>query len=126
LVSNLKNVLKPHQVLYFFVLTFAFTWLLTGIVLVTGSMEMLMNIAVLGPLVAAGVITWLAGGSLRSWAGQILIWHTGLRWYLAALGLPVLLVAAQVVMYLLLGGEEPLELAVLPTRAFALIPFFIY
>jgi len=79
-------------------------------------MEMLMNIAVLGPLVAASVTTWLAGGSLRSWAGQILIWHTGLRWYLATLGLPVLLVAAQVGMYLLLGGEDPVELAAIPTR----------
>ncbi len=124
--SILKKVLKSDQVLFFFVLTFTFTWLLVGIVLVTGSMEMLMNIAVLGPLVAASVITWLAGGSLRSWAGQILIWHTGLRWYLATLGLPVLLVAAQVGMYLLLGGEDPVELAAIPTRFVYLMPLFIY
>ncbi|MFC6837850.1 CPBP family intramembrane glutamic endopeptidase [Halomarina ordinaria] len=94
----------------FFVLTLALSWafwvpgavgivnydaFVTGIVVVVGGF---------GPLAAAAIITWLAGDSLRAWAGQVLRWRVGVRWYLAAVGIPVVVVAASAGVYATLGN----------------------
>jgi membrane protease YdiL (CAAX protease family) len=42
-----------------------------------------------GPAIAAATVRWLRGESVRAWLVDNLDWHTGARWYLLALGLPL-------------------------------------
>jgi membrane protease YdiL (CAAX protease family) len=56
-----------------------------------------------GPLLAALVVTWLAGDSVRAWARQIVDWRVAPRWYLAALAVPLLVVALTSVGLTLIG-----------------------
>lgn len=102
-----------REVVAFFALTLALSWVVwipgaLGLVdfgsLVTGAVV----IGGFGPLVAAGIVTWLVGDSLRAWAGQVLRWRIRPRWYLAAVGIPPLVVAVVTLAYVALGN--PLEL----------------
>ena len=84
----------------FFVGAYAITWgiwfpVLAGIdrgriaydtpaILVAGSF---------GPPVSAAIVTYLTGGSLKGWFSQVLRWRVAPRWWLAALGLPLVLYA---------------------------------
>ncbi|MFC4990093.1 CPBP family intramembrane glutamic endopeptidase [Saliphagus infecundisoli] len=99
-----------REIATFFGLTLALSWavwvpgavdiveygaLVSGIIVVGG----------FGPLVAAAIVTWLVGDSLRSWAGQVLDWRVRPRWYLAAVGIPLLVVAGAVLVYVVLGNS---------------------
>ena len=53
-----------------------------------------MVLGAFGPAVAAWIVLRTTGGSVRAWARQILHWRVKPRWYLYALGLPVLLLVA--------------------------------
>lgn len=67
-----------------------------------------------GPAIAAMIVLVATGGSLRAWIRDIARWRLPVRWYLAALGLPVLFVLAETVVYAtLIGTVEP---ATLPRR----------
>ncbi|USZ73560.1 CPBP family intramembrane glutamic endopeptidase [Natronosalvus halobius] len=79
-----------------------------------------------GPLVAAALVTWLVGGSLRAWIGQVLRWRVRPRWYLAALGVPLVVFAATSIVYLALGNAiEPSDvLQQVPVYALPLIFVF--
>jgi membrane protease YdiL (CAAX protease family) len=48
----------------------------------------------LGPLIAAGVVTRVTGGSLRAWLRPVRRWRVSPWWWAYALGLPALLYAA--------------------------------
>lgn len=104
-----------REVVTFFALTLALSWIVwmpgaLGFVdfgsLVFGAIV----VGGFGPLVAAAIVTWLIGDSLRAWAGQVLRWRVRPRWYLAAFGIPLVVVAAITAIYVVLGN--PLELPV--------------
>jgi len=68
---------------------------------------------VFGPAVAALVVTWGRGDSVREWASQITRVRVPARWYLAALGIPaVAIVVASLVHVLAFDGR--FDLAALP------------
>lgn len=46
-----------------------------------------------GPALAALLIVWLGSDSVRAWARQIVDWRVGPRWYIAALTIPLVLIA---------------------------------
>lgn len=48
-------------------------------------------LGVLGPMTAAGLVTWWSGGSLRGWLRPVLHWRVGVIWWAYAVGLPALL-----------------------------------
>jgi membrane protease YdiL (CAAX protease family) len=48
----------------------------------------------LGPLIAAGVVTWMTGGSLGAWLRPVWRWRVGIGWWAYALGLPAVLYGA--------------------------------
>lgn len=66
-------------------------------------------IGVLGPPVAAAIVTWLVGDSLRAWIGPVLRWRVHPQWYLATLGIPFVLITATSVAAVALGApiEQP-------------------
>ncbi|EMA42789.1 type II CAAX endopeptidase family protein [Halococcus saccharolyticus] len=66
-------------------------------------------IGVLGPPVAAAIVTWLVGDSLRAWVGPVLRWRVHPQWYLATLGIPFVLITATSVAAVALGApiEQP-------------------
>jgi membrane protease YdiL (CAAX protease family) len=45
----------------------------------------------LGPMIAAGIVTRVTGGSLRAWLRPVLKWRVSPWWWAYALGLPALL-----------------------------------
>jgi len=67
-----------------------------------------------GPALAALVVTRLSGGSVRAWARRIIRWRGAPRFYLYALGVPVLLWAAMNGLLVLLG--QPVEPGLLAER----------
>ncbi|ELY47022.1 type II CAAX endopeptidase family protein [Natronorubrum bangense] len=121
--TDLQGFTRSYQVTLFFLLTIAFTWTIHGLEFIAG---LAIPIGVLGPLVAAAFLTWLTGGSLRQWAGQVLIWRPGLRWYLIAIvGLPVVLVAGSTVLYVILTGDPPRP-ELLPRRTGLIVGYFLF
>lgn len=69
-----------------------------------------------GPLVAAALVTWLVGESLRAWAGQVLRWRVHPGWYLIAVALPVGTFAATI------GGSVALGTPVEQAEALQQVP----
>ena len=104
MLKNLKSFFSTHQTALFFTFTLVLTWIPVFTVAATGKMNFLLQIAVLGPLGGAAIVTFVAGGSLRKWAGQVLNWPVEIRWYLVAFGLPFLLVLCNTLLFLILSS----------------------
>lgn len=103
-----------REVVTFFVLTLALSWAVwlpgaLGIVEFGSFTLAVIVIGGFGPLVAAALVTWLVGDSLRSWVGQLLRWRVHYGWYLAAFTIPIVMFAATFIVYSALGN--PVEQA---------------
>lgn len=61
-----------------------------------------------GPALAAAVVVSATGGSVREWVRDMARWRLPLRWYLAALGLPILFSGVESIAYAtFIGPLEP-------------------
>ncbi|HEY6409739.1 MAG TPA: hypothetical protein VIY29_19955 [Ktedonobacteraceae bacterium] len=83
------SLLKRHPLIAFFVLAYALSWwpwILSALHLVPTP------VFAPGPFVAALVVIALSSGKtgMRAFLRRLLQWRTGLKWYLVALGIPVL------------------------------------
>lgn len=103
--------IRRRPIVAFLFITFAWSWGHDAVVYLTvgPSPGILLRgiVRAWGPLIAAGLVTWAIGGSLRAWAGQVTRWRVGLRWYAVAIALPLLWedgVAVSVVHWLT-GGQ---------------------
>lgn len=83
------------------------------------------NLGVLGPMIAAGIVIYFSGESLKNWAGQFLNYKVKLRWYLIALGIPLISVIFDTLVLAIIGGD-PVEFGVLPGRLVIFVPYFLY
>jgi len=107
----------PHPVLAFSVIAIAFTWAFRIPLAVSGVPEnavgfVAFTTGAFGPAIAAAVVTWLRGDSVRAWAATIVSWRAPGRFWLVALVLPGLLaVIAGAVALAVWGGD-----LTLPTR----------
>lgn len=113
----IRSIVDGHPVATFFVLAYAFSWLLwLPIVLgVEGPIGTLSFVAGgFGPALAGAVVTWLDGESVKAWARQIIRWRVAPRWYLAAFGLPLLVVGLGSAAIVVLG--TPVDFSLLPGR----------
>lgn len=117
-----------REVLTFFALTLALSWAVwlpgaLGLVDFGSLVTVVVVVGGFGPPVAAAVVTWLVGDSLRAWAGQVLRWRVHPGWYLAALGIPFVLIAATTAVAVALGTPIPPSPVVeqVPTYALPLI-----
>jgi uncharacterized protein len=121
--NAMRGPLRRHPATSFFVLAYAITWLafLPDILGYRGDLgQVFMMIAQFGPAIAALVLVWYTGASLRSWARSIVRWRVSPRWYVVVVGLPVVLIAVQGMLFGLLG--YPLGMASIPGRLFNFLP----
>lgn len=126
-MTRFKKYAREHPVILFFLLAYGITWSSwtpisygydRGLIEMTPSMYALFVAGSFGPLLAAAIVTYLRGGSLRAWFGQALKWRVPLKWWLTALLTPFVLYTLMAVIHLLLGGQlnwdEVSSLASLP------------
>lgn len=119
-----RAAVRRHGTLAFVALTLALSWGWWAFAYAAvGAGELSMALILpggFGPPVAAGIVTWAAGGSVRTWAGQALRWRVAPRWYLLAVALPALVAVAGVGAGLAAAGG-PLDAAVVPGRLSAFL-----
>ncbi|WP_336037250.1 CPBP family intramembrane glutamic endopeptidase [Halobacterium yunchengense] len=118
--STVGAWIDRHRILAFLAVTYAFTWTVQGIVIATGmeaswTQSILVGFGGFGPPVGAAVVLWASGGDLRKWVGQFFRWRVGGRWWAAALGLPLVVLAVGVALFVALGG--PVDWSGLPSPA---------
>jgi membrane protease YdiL (CAAX protease family) len=68
-----------------------------------------------GPLVAAALVTWAIGDSVRAWAGQLLRWNVPIRYWLFAILFPAIAVIAASAIHIVAfdGQFDPASTSVL-------------
>lgn len=148
------KTIQRYPLVSFFVIAFAITWTLqiTGIILASRQNMTLSNetnflyfLELLklklssaqflaygfftigaGPLFSAIIVTWILEGKdgLSTLWKQCTKWKVGAKWYLIALGLPVVLSVASVGIGLLSSGGKINYILKLPIEHF--LPFFLY
>jgi membrane protease YdiL (CAAX protease family) len=123
-MNPIKLFVQRHPLITFFVLAYAFSWwpwLLSPAANPIGS-----PLFPLGPMVAALILTAVINGraGLKALLARVVLWRVDLRWYGAALLLPVALGLFAFGLNLLLGAPMPAA-AQLPAWA-ALLPVFLF
>ena len=103
------GLLARHPLVFYFLIAFAFSWLMFlpgvltyyGVLNVSSSIIGLMGIAgLLGPSLSGFIMTGITEGKagIRRLLRRIVLWRVGLLWYLfALLGIPVVMVLATII-----------------------------
>jgi uncharacterized protein len=103
------GLLARHPLVFYFLIAFAFSWLMFlpavftyyGALNLSDSVAGVLGIAgLLGPVWSGFVMTAVTegGAGIRRWLRRIVRWRVGFRWYLFALiGLPVVMVLGTIV-----------------------------
>jgi len=115
--SVVGSWIDRHRIAAFLAITYAFTWTVQGALLASGmeaswTHSILIGFGGFGPPIGAAVVIRASGGDLRKWVGQFFRWRIGAEWWVIALGLPVLVLAVGVVLFVAFGG--PIDPASLP------------
>ena len=113
-----KRLLSRRPVVAFIVLACSFSWsvwLVVSQLTTDPNVQFVAQIpAGFGPAIAAATVVWATGGSLRAWVRDMASWRVTPRWYLAALGLPILFAMVESLVFALFVGS--LDPTVLPQR----------
>jgi membrane protease YdiL (CAAX protease family) len=104
-----------HQLSSYFVLAFAWSWLLWLPLLLGSGGPALLVLGGFGPLVAALAVTWLAGEPVGEWVRRLWLRRVPARWWACALGLPLLLYG--VVNAVLAASGRPVDWSLALERA---------
>ena len=110
----------------FFILAFVFSW--SAWLLAYLSRESILSYAFFGiggfgPMISAAAITKFAGGSLREWAAPVIRWRVPARWYLYALGFPILIWTFINIELAMLGQD--IDISLLPGRLLTALGTFL-
>jgi membrane protease YdiL (CAAX protease family) len=139
--GSLAAVVRRHALVSFFLLAYGLTWLAWSPFLLSdngfglwhfrfpeiGGDAQLVGIlpgAYLGPITSALIVTAVASGrpGLRQWRGRLFRWRFNWRWYaFAVVGIPLLLLAAALVMPGALHGARWPSLVLLLTYPLMLL-----
>jgi uncharacterized protein len=107
--SSQRSVLARYPLYFYFLIAFAFSWLmfLPGVLTYFGVLNLRDSLVgvlgitgLLGPILSGFIMTAVTEGGpgIRRWLGRIVLWRVGLRWYLFALiGLPLAMVLATII-----------------------------
>ena len=107
MLSTFSNVTKRHSLLIFFVLTYALSWW-AWFLYPLGLW--FTSVFTPGPFLAAVIVLALTMGKpgVKDLLRRMIKWRVGLRWYLVALGLPIVLtIIATGLNVLWLGAPAP-------------------
>ena len=96
---------QRHPVIAYVALAYTLSWLTWLPALLGFGGTALIILGGFGPLVAALVVTRYTGSSVQAWARQIIRWRVRFRYYLYALGLPLLLYGLVDVILVLFGYD---------------------
>src|SRR5215207_4764909 len=111
--NDVRGWVKQHPVASFFVLAYAITWLawLPAVVGYRGGFNQALSmVAQFGPAIAALALTWYSDASFREWTRKSVRWRVAPRWYVVAIGLPILLIGVESAVFGLLGNPIDLSL----------------
>lgn len=109
-MRKLSDWIIKHQLITFFIFTFAFSWCIwiPEVIVTGGKMSVLTYIGGFGPFLSAVFITWIVkkGSGLKQWFRRTFRLRINILWYLlGALFLPVAVVLLYFGLYSLLGGK---------------------
>ncbi|QFU84811.1 CPBP family intramembrane glutamic endopeptidase [Natronorubrum aibiense] len=115
--SGVRSWIDQHRLISFLLITYTFTWIIQGALAASGmeaswTHSILIGFGGFGPPVGAAVVLWASGGDLRKWIGQFFHWRIGIKWWLIALGLPLVILTMGVILFIALGG--PIDPSSLP------------
>lgn len=115
--TGLATPFERHPVTAFFAVAIGASWLVwvpVAFGMVDGSATAAVVAGGFGPAVAGAAVTKATGGSVRAWLAELVRRGVGLRWYLVALGVPLVVVLGNAVALVLFGVA--LDFSVLPGR----------
>src|ERR687896_1475399 len=110
-VSTPQGVLARHPLISYFIITFAFSWLMFlpgvltyyGVLSVAPSLIGVLGIVgLLGPVLSGFLMTAITEGAagVGDLLRRMVLWRVGIRWYLfAVLGIPAVMVLATIVLH---------------------------
>lgn len=104
--SNATQMVRRYPLGTFVLLAYLFSWW-PLLLYITGASQI--EIAAFGPFLAAVVVLSLTSGraGLKALLSQMVRWRVGVRWYVVALGLPVLLAGTAAYLNVLFGAPAP-------------------
>ncbi|MGB3635449.1 MAG: CPBP family intramembrane glutamic endopeptidase [Rubrobacteraceae bacterium] len=127
ITSKIRGWVKGHPIISFFILAYTITWLAFSPAILGyegGLGQLFFMIAQFGPALAALIVILLSGASVKDWLRSIVRWRVAPRWYAIAIGLPVLFIAVESIVYGLLGN--PLELSRIPGALAGFVPSLVF
>ena len=112
--SKSETRMGRHPLIWYFGLTYAFSWPMWLLSHLTGGTLSIVFIVIggFGPMSAAAIVISRTGGSLSQWLRSILRWRVSLLYYVYALGLPVLLAVVLNLTLAALGQRPDVSLVV--------------
>jgi uncharacterized protein len=123
---GVRDWVAEHPVTSFFVLAYAYSWLLWAAPALGyrhGVGALLVGLGVFGPPAAAMTVVRLTGIPIRGWLFGVLRWRVAPRWYLVALGFPAAFAALMSLEYALVRDE--LDVGLLGERLAVFVPVLI-
>ncbi|MGF1472292.1 MAG: CPBP family intramembrane glutamic endopeptidase [Rubrobacteraceae bacterium] len=124
---GIRKWVDRHPVVSFFVLAYTISWFAFALIILDyqgGFGQLLFMIAQFGPALAALVVILLSGASLKSWARAIVRWRVAPWWYAVAIGLPVLFIAVESIVFSSLGN--PVDLSRVPGALAGFVPSLVF
>ncbi|MEV0283731.1 type II CAAX endopeptidase family protein [Kribbella sp. NPDC050820] len=106
-----RDLVARHPFAAFVIIAYGISWTL-WVTSYLGGGQVPFLLGVLGPMTAAGLVTWWTGGSVRAWLRPVLHWRVSFRWWAYALGLPALLFGLVSLVLQLIGSPVDWSLAV--------------
>jgi len=102
----LPNLVRRRPLMAFFVITFAYSWSLSLVYVLTGSGPVILSC---GPFLGAVTVLAVTRGKvgLKELGHAMIRWRVGWRWWAIALVAPVLITALATSLNLALGAEMP-------------------
>jgi uncharacterized protein len=102
-MNALKTFVRRHLLVTYFALAYAFSWAMVALYSAAFIFALL---ALFGPALAAIFVTWLIDGrsGVKALLRRVGLWRVGPRWYVVAIGLPVMVALAALCVHSLITG----------------------
>ena len=102
----ISTSIRRHPLAAYFVMAYGFSWAMVALYS-TGFIFALL--ALFGPALAAIIVTWLIEGraGVKALLRRVGLWRVSLRWYVVAIGLPVMVALAALCVHSALTGVPP-------------------